>query len=106
MKKIIGLFVLLFITISCGDTGQTSETFDGDNYKLPEELKGLKVYWVQTSSSNGINVAVLNNEVVSTNYSSGKQTISTIVINKKNNKVIEVSDVIMENDSLIVFRKK
>lgn len=45
MKKIIGLLVLLFITISCGDIGQSSEKFDGDNYKLPEELKGLKVFF-------------------------------------------------------------
>jgi hypothetical protein len=107
MKKInILLLCVLFLGLtSCDDSGVTQQNLSGEEANLPEALKGLKVYRVSTGGLDYVNVAVLNGQVNSTTYRVGKSTRSTIIINKQNNKVVEVSQILIENDSLIVARK-
>jgi hypothetical protein len=99
-------FIILSLSLtSCEDPGVTDQRLYGTEQNLPEELKGLKVYRVSTGSGDYIKVAILNGEVNSTTYKVGKHTESTIIIDKEGGKIIEVSQVLMENDSLIVCRK-
>lgn len=109
MKKItlITLIAVCFLfTASCQEAGTTSKQLTGLEQNLPEELKGLKVYWVWTGKSSGVNVAILDNKINSLTYSEGKSTTSTILLQKEeDNKLIKVKQIIMENDSLIVCRK-
>jgi len=104
MKKIILTITTLLLISSCSDPG-TSEILLDDHKNLPAELKGLRVYNVSTGRGSSINVAVLNSNLNSVTYQVGKRMESVILINKQTNKMIEVSDVVMENDSLIICRK-
>ena len=104
MKKIILTITTLLLISSCSDPG-TSEILLDDHKNLPTELKGLRVYNVSTGRGSPINVAVLNSDLNSVTYRVGKRNESVILINKQTNKMIEVSDVVMENDSLIICRK-
>lgn len=105
MKKII-IFTLLSLTLtSCHDEGETSLSLDGNKHELPEELKGLKVYWVATGKASGVQVAVLNNQVNSLTYAEGKTQETVIMVNKSTNKIYEISEVLMENDSIMVVKK-
>ena len=106
-KIIISLyaFASLLFFASCTESGVTSQSLTGNEDNLPNELKGLKVYWVSTGNGGGVNVAVLNGQVNSTTYQSGKTTQSVVIVNKQNGKLIEVSQILVENDSLIVCRK-
>lgn len=104
LKLIAAGFLLIFAT-SCDNAGKSRVRLKGDEYDLPEELKGLKVYDVATGNGGEIKVAILDNKINSTTYPVGKYQSSTIILNKQNNKVIEVTSVLMENDSLIVCRK-
>lgn len=104
MKKllsILGLFTLL----ACTPQGTTTTRLNGDEKTLPNELKGLKVYSVSLGGGNYVKVAVLNNNTNSTTYREGKVDKTIIVVDKRNQKVINVEDIIMENDSLIICRK-
>jgi hypothetical protein len=105
--KIVASLMLMFCLFSCGEPkGTTYQYLNGNEENLPPELKGLKVYWVYTDNNNhGVKVAVLNDEVNSLTYKEGKIQTSTIIINKQNNRIIEIKDILMENDSLIVCRK-
>lgn len=106
-KNIINLFTLAVLSsfFSCTDPGDTVQKLTGNEEKLPNELKGLKVYYVSTGNGDGVKVAVLNGEVNSTTYKSGKTTQSVVIVNKQNGKLIEVRQVLVENDSVIVCRK-
>lgn len=102
----IAVYAMLAVVLtSCQDAGVTSKKLTGEEQNLPDELKGLKVYWVSTGNGSGVNVAILNGEVNSTTYMQGKVQGSTIIINKQNGKLIEVSQILVENDSVIVCRK-
>lgn len=106
MKKIIITFgILLTALTSCEDTGVTKEKLTGSEQNLPDELKGLKVYWVSTGGGNGVNVAILDDQINSTTYNVGKTKQSTIILNKQTGNFIEVKEVLIENDSVIVCRK-
>lgn len=76
----------------------------GNESELPDELKGLKVYGI-SSNSGYFKVAVMNKNVNSIGYASGKTQESIMIVDKCNNKLIEVKQVLMENDSLIICRK-
>jgi len=97
----LGLFTLL----ACSPEGTTRTQLYGDEKTLPNELKGLKVYNVSLGRGNYVKVAVLNNNINSTTYREGKVDKTIIVVDKHNQKVINVEDIIMENDSLIICRK-
>ena len=106
MKKIFLVLSLSVVMFSCIDEGETFTHLNGNEQNLPPELKGLKVYWVYTDDGgSGVNVAVLNGEVNSLTYKSGKTQISTIMVDKQNNRIIEIKEILIENDSLIVCRK-
>jgi hypothetical protein len=104
MKKLILSITTLLLISSCSDLG-TSEILLDDHKNLPTELKGLKVYRVSTGNGTSVKVAILNNDLNSITYQEGKVDESVMLLNKQTNKVIEVSDVVMENDSLIICRK-
>jgi hypothetical protein len=104
MKKllsILGLFTLL----ACSPEGTTTTRLTGDENTLPNELKGLKVYDVSLGNGDYVKVAVLNNNTNSTTYRDGKIDKNIIVVDRRSQKVINVEDIIMENDSLIICRK-
>lgn len=98
-------FLLMISFISCEKKGVAYEKLNGNEENLPIELKGLKVYRVSIGSGDYIKVALLDNKVNSTTYSQGKTNNSVILLNKQNNKVIEVSQVLYENDSLLIVKK-
>ncbi len=97
--------LLCAVLTSCQDAGVTSKSLTGEEQNLPDELKGLKVYWVSTGNGDGVNVAVLNGQINSTTYQVGKTKQSTIILNKQNGNLIEVRQILVENDSVIVCRK-
>lgn len=106
MKKILTiLFCIALLTISCEDKGVTSQRLTGDEPTLPAELKGLKVYRVSCGDNEYVKVGILNNQVVSTTYQSGKHQQSVILVNKETPRTINVESVISENDSIIVIKK-
>jgi hypothetical protein len=109
MKKILTiLFCIALLTISCEDKGVTSQRLTGDEPTLPAELKGLKVYRVSCGDNEYVKVGILNNQVVSTTYQSGKHSQSIILVNKENStsdRTINVESIISENDSIIVIKK-
>ena len=105
MKKILSILILLFLLTSCEDKGVTRQTLTGDETNLPQELKGLKVYRVSCGDNEYVKVGILNNQVVSTTYQSGKHQQSVILVNKGTPRTINVESVISENDSIIVIKK-
>jgi hypothetical protein len=104
MKKLL-LTLGLFTLLACSPQGTTTTQLTGDENTLPNELKGLKVYDVSLGGGNYVKVAVLNNNINSTTYREGKVDKTIIVVDKRNQKVINVEDIIMENDSLIICKK-
>lgn len=106
MKLKLSFIGLAIISLtSCSDAGTTQLQLNGNESNLPDELKGLKVYSVATDGGHYVQVAVLDNQINSTTYKVGKQNQSLVIINKGDNKLIEVSSILMENDSLIICRK-
>ncbi len=108
MKKIIMILLLLVVATSCEDKGVSKNRLSGSENALPDELKGLKVYDVSLGEGNWIKVAVINNQVSSLNYQSGKYQKTVLVVNKDSydERVIEVEEIISETDDIIVIKKK
>jgi hypothetical protein len=108
MKKILLAFIVVMMFASCEDGGTTRVSLSGDEHLLPPELKGLKVYSVATSNGSYVRVAILNGEVNSVTEHVNKHDQTTILLNKQQSpsKVIEVRDIFMENDSMILCKKK
>ena len=105
MKKILTFLILLLTLTSCQDKGVTRQTLTGDETNLPAELKGLKVYRVSCGVNDYVKVAVIDNQIVSTTYKSGKHQQSVIIVNKETARTINVESIISENDSIIVIKK-
>lgn len=102
MKNILLLLVLVFGLVSC----EKSSTMEISSYDLPPELEGLVIYKIPTGIGlTSVRVAVLNKEINSLNYSSGKTNKDVFLINKKTNDVIFVKEILIDNDTLIVARK-
>jgi hypothetical protein len=106
--KAFAIVFLLFMAVSCDDPGVTYNKLQGNEANLPDELKGLKVYAVSTGNGDYVKVAVLNGEVNSSTYMVGKTHQTTIVVRKDHydERQIEVKEILMENDSLMLIRKK
>ena len=103
LKLKLSIITLVIVGLtSCDDPGTTQLRLNGNESNLPDELKGLKIYSVATDGGHYVKVAILNNQINSTTC---KHTQSLILVNKQDNKLIEVSSVLMENDSLIICRK-
>jgi hypothetical protein len=105
LAAIVVYAMLAVVFTSCDDAGVTSKTLNGDEQNLPDELKGLKIYNVSTGGVGYVKVAVLDGKINSTTYQVGKVTESTVIVNRQNSKLIEVSQILVENDSIIVCRK-
>lgn len=114
MKRILTtLFCIALLTISCQDKGVTHQTLTGEERTLPPELKGLKVFSVSCGDGSYVKVAILNNQSVSTTYTSGKHQQSVVLIDKKledglgliTKRTINVESIRFENDSIIVLNK-
>lgn len=103
MKQIFFVVMVCFFT-SCTNTniGESDVVIHGQENLLPPELKGLKVFDV-THEYGTIKVAVLNNEVNSLNY--GKHQNTTLIVNQNTGKAIPVSQILFENDSIVVAKK-
>ncbi len=105
LRLLSTLLLCVFIMSGCASAGETEQQLNGNEQGIPDELKGIKIYWVSTGNGSGVKVAVLNNKINSTTYSVGKTEESTIIIDKTSNRQITVSQVLSENDSVIVCRK-
>lgn len=105
MKKILLTLLLTLTLTSCQDAGVTRQVLNGDEPVLPEELKGLKIYSVSCGQGVFVKVALLNNQVVSTTYKSGKTQQSVILLDNKTKRTINVESIISENDSIMVIKK-
>lgn len=102
---------------SCSDPGTTTVRLQGDEKGLPEELKGLKIYsvsdgygnyTVSDGYGNYIKVSILENQVVGTSYMNGKHKNHLVYANQNNEITITVpkKNIIVENDSIMVIKKK
>jgi hypothetical protein len=108
MKKLLLLMAMPLLLVSCYEPGHTTQSLQGDEKLLPEELKGLKIYDVATSGGRSLKVGILKNQVVGSQYYNinGKYLEECLLIQKdKSPKVITVKRVISENDSIIVIQK-
>lgn len=110
MKTILIFLSTITMFISCTQpAGTTSTSLTGVEKGLPEELKGMRIYTVWDDDNSYVKVAILDGKVVSTTYPLGKTIESLILIDKSSdsdNRIIEVSQIISENDSLIVVKKR
>src|ERR1035437_4387076 len=103
--KLFSLILLITILFSCdGEKGKTTQTLNGDEQGLPDELKGMKLYYVSLGNNgSGIYVAKLpNNAINAVSYLQGKTQITTIIIN---NRTIVAKEIIAETADIIVIRK-
>jgi len=104
----VGILSLGFF--SCENPGTTKQRLSGDESALPAELKGLKVYSVYLPGPDGgkgsaaVLVAVLDNQVNSVTYRQGKSQATTIMVNGTSRQISV--EILSENDSIIVARKK
>lgn len=103
MKKIVTFLFILFL-MSCEQAGTTTFDLSGGEEKLPQELKGMKVYKVYVDGGNYVRVAILNNQINSLTYPVGKIQ-NTTILSKQTGKLIVVNNIISENDSIIVCKK-
>lgn len=108
MKKLFLLITLVSLTFVSCERGVTNIKLNGDEYGLPSELKGLKVYNVSTGPLSYVKVAVLNGQVNSTTYAVGKTQETTLIINLPNSstRTIECKEIVSETDDIIVIRKR
>ena len=110
MKTRTFLLILLIalITVSCIKRGESIQRLDGSETNLPDELKGLKVYVVGTGDGEAVKVAILNGQINSATYTSGKTTQTTIILNKDryNERTIEADKILFENDEMILIKKR
>lgn len=104
IKNAIYIASMIIILSSCG-VGKTHVELNGNEEQLPPELKGVKIYSIKTGVLSSVEIALLNNNINSITYPYGKSRKSTIIVNKQNGKLIEVTEILIENDSLIVCRK-
>lgn len=107
-NKLKFFVVMLLVSIlfsSCQDGGNVEEQLTGNEQDLPKELKGLKVYRVSLKGEGFVKIAVLNNNINSTAYQVNKSQENVIILNKNTGKLMQVSEVLLENDSIVVFRK-
>lgn len=91
--------------VSCSYPDVMQQKIKADDQNLPSELKGLKVYNIQLQGYGDVKVAVLNNKPISTTYPVGKHQESLIIVDNSTGKLIKVTQILSENDSLIVCRK-
>jgi hypothetical protein len=105
MKKIILILMMGVMLSSCNEKGVTMVNISGDENGLPDELKGLKIYTVSNGGVGSVKVAVIDDQVNSLTYHEGKQDKTTIIVDKTKTRLIEVGDIMMENDSMITFKK-
>jgi hypothetical protein len=108
--KLFSLILLITILFSCdGEKGKTTQTLNGDEQGLPDELKGMKLYYVSLgNNASGVKVAILpDNKLNSLTYSVGKSQMTTIIINKGryNERTIVAKEIISETADVIVIRK-
>lgn len=112
MKKLTLRWLLgvsfMFGLASCSTKGESTQYLNGTETNLPPELQGLKVYDVAINDGGTwIKVALLPGYISTpVTYQSGKQHITTIVLQKANEqRTILAKEIISENDSIIVLKK-
>lgn len=105
---IMSLLVLCALLLAaCAPVGETRQKLSGFEQNLPDEIKGLKVYRVIVDDANNyVYVGILNNQINSVSGYNGKTLTSTILVNPNNQDVIQIKQVLVNNDSIIVCRKK
>ena len=101
-NTIFGMLGFLVIMLTSCTPGETTKILNGNESSLPDELKNLKIYSIETGRGKNIYVAVMNNKILSTSEN-GKNP--TNVVNITDSYSYSKSDIISENDSIIVLRK-
>jgi hypothetical protein len=106
MKKFLMILMVGVFLSSCEQQGVTRVRLNGNENELPGELKGLKVYSVSIGGGSYVKVAVIGDQVNSVTHHENKQDKTTIIVDKRKQRVIEIENILTENDSIIVCRKK
>ena len=106
MKKFLMILMVGVFLSSCEQRGVTKLRLNGNENELPGELKGLKVYSVSMGGGNYVKVAVIGDQVNPVTHHENKQDKTTIIVDKRKQRVIEIENILTENDSIIVCRKK
>lgn len=104
MRKILCMTVLLLGIISC-TPGDTKKIIDGTEAGLPPELRGLRIYTVNTGTLSNIKVGLIDSHLRGIEYVANKKS-EYIVIVCPDGRVIEAKEIITENDSVMVIRMK
>src|ERR1035437_7609453 len=103
--KLFFLILLMIFLFSCDDEkGTTTQSLNGDEQGLPDELKGMKLYYVSMGKdAGGIYVAKLpNNTINAVSFLQSKTQTATIIINER---TIVAKEIIAETADIIVIRK-
>lgn len=98
------LIIALLIFFNACTPGETRIKLTGNERDLPSELKGLKVYQVDTGDGTAIYVAILDDQILSTSRHAGRQSQNLVNI-KERTYTYKSSDIISENDSIVVIKK-
>lgn len=98
--KLFIIFALLFL--SCDDNGTVVSRSEGT-------INGhaIKVFSYCLGDGDWVKVAFIDDKINSTNYNEGKTKENVIIVNNPNQKPVVINgEIIMNNDSLILIKKK
>lgn len=107
MKK-LWIFSLLFVICVLCEPAGVSTVIEMDVKYLPEHLKDMKVYTVSIGDGQYVYVAEMNSTINSV-CTTGKGSKATLILDKgfsMSQREIEIKSVILENDTMIIARKK
>ena len=110
MKKVFilaGLAMALFVScFPSHEQGDSMILLNGNEAGLPDDLKGIKFYRVYHSVSDYMDIALKDGSVAACSYRNGKSNKNISIIYNNQNRLINVSEIISENDSIIVCKKQ
>ena len=89
--------------------GETKQSLTGNETNLPDELRGLKVYTINTNTTGGyVKVAILGDKINSVTAPHGKTVFTTIIVDKSGDtdRTILCDEIISETEDIVVVRKK
>lgn len=97
MKKLLFYLLILLVLSACEAPGISHLKINGTEKSLPPELKGFRIYKISDGDGNYLNVIVPPTNVIT----NGKNCLLTSDMN-----LIEISEIISMNDSIVVAKLK
>jgi len=105
MKLLLLAFLSLFVF--CVDPGVTNEVIL-EKQNLPEQFKNLKIYYVSVGNGSYVYIASLNDAINSVS-TTGKAAETVLMFDNgfsSSRREIGIKNIILENDTMIIARKK